>query len=307
MPDFAATRQPLPATSDGMTTVSLPAPSPLTRALPYLALAGSISSFCIGTSFAKRLFPLVGAEGTAAYRVGFAAIILLIINRPWQTPIARPALLATMRYGAVLGLMNLSFYMALRTIPLGLAIAIEFLGPLTVSVLHSHRPAHFAAVGLAAVGLALLLPLHPGHGGLDPVGIGFALGAGLFWGLYIVCGRAVRAVPSRQAVAIGMATAAAIVVPVGIHAQGAVLLSPSLMLMGLVPALLSSSIPYSLEMMALRHIPPNRFGVLMSAEPAVGALAGALMLGERLSAQQVLAVALVVSASIVAVLAADRR
>ena len=281
--------------------------SPFARVLPYLALVGSISSFCFGTSYAKRLFPLVGAEGTVAYRVGFAALILLAFSRPWRTPIARPALIATMRYGAVLGLMNLSFYMALRTIPLGLAIAIEFLGPLTVSVLHSHRPAHFVAVGLAVVGLGLLLPLGGGLHGLDPVGIGFALGAGVCWGLYIVFGRAVRDVPSGQAVAIGMATAALIVVPIGIHAQGAVLLTPGLMLMGLVPALLSSSLPYSLEMVALRHIPPNRFGVLMSAEPAVGALSGALLLGERLLPQQWLAVGLVVSASMVSVLAGDRR
>lgn len=290
-----------------MTTLSLPAPSPLTRALPYLALAGSISSFCIGTSFAKRLFPLVGAEGTAAYRVGFSALILLAVCRPWRTPITRPALLATIRYGAVLGLMNLCFYMAIRTIPLGLAIAIEFLGPLTVSVIHSHRPAHFAAVALAAMGLALLLPITSGHPALDPVGIGFALGAGLFWGLYIIFGQQTRDVPSRQAVAIGMATAAVIVVPIGIHAAGAVLLSPSLMVLGLVPAVLSSSIPYSLELVALKHIPANRFGVLMSVEPAVGALAGALLLGERLWPQQVLAVALVVSASIVSVLAGNRR
>jgi inner membrane transporter RhtA len=116
-----------------------PHASSLARALPYLALAGSILSFCLGTSFAKQLFPHIGAQGTAAYRVGFSALILLVLFRPWRQRVARADLLATARYGAVLGLMNLSFYMALRSIPLGLAIAIEFLGPLTVSLIHSRK------------------------------------------------------------------------------------------------------------------------------------------------------------------------
>jgi len=166
-----------------MITTSSHATSPLTRALPYLALAGSMLSFCIGTSFAKQLFPLIGAEGTTAYRVGFSALILLIVFRPWRQRISRANLLATMRYGAVLGLMNLSFYMALRTIPLGIAIAIEFMGPLSLSLIHARRPAHFVAVGLAAMGLALLLPIRAAQHGLDPVGVGFGLCAGLCWAL----------------------------------------------------------------------------------------------------------------------------
>jgi len=281
--------------------------SPLTRALPYLALLGSILSFCIGTSFAKQLFPQIGAEGTAAYRVGFSALIVLVVFRPWRYPLSRANLLATMRYGAVLGLMNLSFYMALRTIPLGLAIAIEFIGPLTVSLIHARRAMHFVAVGLAAAGLALLLPIHAAHQTLDPVGVGYALGAGVFWGLYIVFGKQTKAMPGGQAVALGMTMAALIVVPIGIHAEGALLLSPSLIVVGLAAAFLSSSIPYSLEIFALKAIPANRFGVLVSIEPAVGALAGGLLLGERLSSQQWLAIVLVVAASVAAVLANERK
>ncbi|WP_242122541.1 DMT family transporter [Sphingobium sp. Sx8-8] len=282
------------------------AASPLQNAIPYLALAGSIISFCVGTSFGKHLFPLVGAPGTVAYRVGFSALILLLLFRPWRRPLARPDLFATMRYGAALGLMNFCFYMALRTIPLGLAIAIEFLGPLTVSLIYSRRPVHFAMVGLAALGLLLLLPLHQTQHALDPAGIGFGLGAGLFWGLYIIFGKRTGHIAGGQAVAVGMMTAALIVVPIGVHEAGGTLLAPALILMGLVTALLSSAIPYSLEMVALKHIPANRFGVLLSVEPAAGALAGALLLGEHLTIVQWLAIGLVVAASAGSVLSADQ-
>ncbi|MEE4453679.1 DMT family transporter [Novosphingobium resinovorum] len=284
-----------------MTTVSSStraAPAPLMQALPYLAVAGSIAAFCVGTSFGKQLFPHVGASGAIAYRVGFSALILLALFRPWRGLPGRADVLATMRYGAALGLMNLSFYLALRTIPLGLAIAIEFLGPLTVSLLHSRRPAHFAMVGMAAAGLLLLLPIRDTAHALDPVGVGFALMAGVCWGLYIVFGKRTTHLPGGQAVALGMTTAAIIVVPVGIHEAGTALLAPSLIAIGLVTAVLSSAIPYSLEMIALKQIPANRFGILMSMEPAVGAVAGAALLGEHLVGLQWLAIALVVAASV---------
>ena len=282
-------------------------PSPLLRAAPYAALACSMLAFCVGTSYGKQLFPIVGATGAIAYRVGFSALILLLIFRPWRTPLTRADLLATMRYGAVLGLMNLSFYLAIRTIPLGLAIAIEFLGPLTVSLLYSRRPGQFAMVAMAAAGLALLLPLHASPHALDPVGVGFALMAGLCWGLYIVFGKKTTHLPGGQAVALGMATAAIVVVPIGVVEAGSALLAPSLILIGLATAVLSSAVPYSLEMIALKQIPANRFGVLMSLEPAVGALAGAVLLGEHLVAVQWLAVALVVAASVGSVLLGDTK
>ncbi len=278
----------------------------LARGLPYLALAGAMLSFCTGASFAKQLFPLVGAQGAVAYRVGFSALILLVIFRPWRAVLSRADLFATMRYGAVLGLMNLTFYMALRTIPLGIAIAIEFLGPLAVALLHSRRPSHFAMVGLAAVGLALLLPPGRVNHALDPVGVGFALCAALCWGLYIIFGKRTGHLPGGQAVAMGMATAALIVVPIGIYHAGPALLSPTLAAVGLVIAILSSAIPYSLEMVALKHIPANRFGVLLSVEPAIGAIAGKLLLAEQLSALQCLAIGLVMAASIGSVLTAEK-
>jgi inner membrane transporter RhtA len=270
-------------------------PHPL---LPYAALILSILSFCGGTSFAKRLFPLVGAEGTTAYRVGFSANILLAVVRPWRFGLARPDAWRIVRYGLALGSMNLCFYMALRTLPLGPTIAIEFLGPLSVSLVHARRPVHVAMAGLAVAGLLLLLPLRVGEQALDPVGILFALGAAAGWACYIIFGKRTGHLPAGQAVAFGMATAALLVVPVGMVAAGAALLTPAWLGLGLVAALLSSAIPYSLEMIALKHIPAQSLGVLLSLEPAVGAVAGVLLLGEALAVAQWGAIAMVVAASI---------
>ncbi len=289
-----------------MTTLSRPAmapASPLFRAVPYLAMVGSMLSFCIGASFAKQIFPAVGAPGAITYRVGFSALILLGTVRPWRHPLSRADLLATMRYGAVLGVMNISFYMSLRTIPLGIAMAIEFLGPLTVSVLHSRRPAHFAILGLAVVGLALLLPLHRTDHAIDPVGVGFALCAGLCWALYIVFGKRTAHLPGGQAVALGLTTAALLTVPIGILTAGSALLSPSLAAVGLGVAILSSAVPYSLEMIALKRLPAYSYGVLVSADPAIAAIVGWLVLAEHLTTQQCIAIGLVVLASIGSVLA----
>lgn len=268
------------------------------RFLPYAALMAAILTFCLGTSFAKSLFPLVGAEGTTAYRVGFAAIILLAVMRPWRTPLHRRDLLRIIPYGVALGTMNLCFYLSLRTTPLGLAIAVEFLGPLTVSLLHSRRPIQFGMVGVAVAGLLLLLPWRASDHALDPVGILFALAAALCWALYIMLGKRTAHLPSGQTVALGMVSAAIVVVPIGIYQAGVVLLTPGWIVMGLAAALLSSAIPYSLEMVALKSIPASSLGVLLSIEPAVGAIIGATVLGEVLTSVQWFAVALVVGASI---------
>lgn len=268
------------------------------RLLPYAALAASITTFCVGTSFAKRLFPLVGAEGTSAYRVGFSAIVLLVVVRPWRFGLTRADAARIVRYGVALGSMNLCFYMALRTLPLGPTIAIEFLGPLAVSLFHARRAVHVAMAALAVAGLALLLPLRVGMQALDPVGILFALGAATGWGCYLVFGKRAGHLPAGQAVAFGMATAALMVVPIGIYHAGALLLTPAWLGLGLIAALLSSAIPFSLEIVALKHIPAHTLGVLLSLEPAVGALAGVLLLGETLTPAQWAAIAMVMAASI---------
>lgn len=271
--------------------------APLKSLTPYAALFAAIVTLCVGTSFAKQLFPLVGAQGTTAYRVGFSALLLLAVWRPWRHPLSRADLTAVALYGAVMGLMNLSFYMALRTIPLGLAIAIEFTGPLALALIHSRRLIHFVWIGLAAAGLLLLLPLKPGAGALDPVGVGFAATAAVLWALYIVLGKRTGHMHAGRTVALGMSTAALIVAPIGLASAGAELFHPRVLMLGLVVAVLSSAIPYSLEMVALKGIPKRSFGVMLSAEPAVGALAGLLMLGERLAPLQWLAIGCIIAAS----------
>ena len=268
------------------------------RLLPYAALFGAIVTLCVGTSFAKSLFPLIGAQGVSAYRVGFAALILLLVWRPWRHPITRADLGRLAIYGAVMGLLNLCFYMALRTIPLGLAIAIEFVGPLVLAVASSRKPIHFVWIGLAVLGLGLLLPINPGATRLDPVGVGFACAAAVMWALYIVLGKRTGHLHAGRTVALGMTVAALIVAPVGIVSAGAALLDPKVAALGLVVAVLSSAIPYSLEMIALREIPKRSFGVLLSAEPAVGALAALVILHERLAPTQWLAIAAIVAASV---------
>ena len=287
-------------------SMTLPHPalsSPAARALmPYVALLIGMVSLAVGTSFAKSLFPVVGAEGTSALRVGLSALILVAIWRPWRFRLGRANARAVLLYGAVLGLMNLSFYMALKTIPLGLAIAIEFAGPLTLALLHSRRLIHFVWVGCAVAGLLMLLPVWSGVHALDPVGVAFAAAAGVFWALYIVFGKRLGHMHAGQSVALGMSTAALIILPFGVHAAGAALLAPPVLIAGLFVAVASSALPYSLEMIALRHIPKRTFGVLLSAEPAVGAVAGLFLLHEQLGGLQWLAIVAIVVASVGAVL-----
>jgi len=266
--------------------------------LPYATLCAAIITLCIGTSFAKSLFPLVGAQGVSAYRVGFSALILLAVWRPWNHPLSRADLGRIAMYGAVMGLMNLFFYMALRTIPLGVAIAIEFVGPLAVAVASSRKLIHFVWIGLAVLGLALLLPIDPGAKPLDPVGVGFACIAAVMWGLYIILGKRTGHLHAGRSVALGMTTAALIVAPIGIVSAGAALFQPKLIVLGLLVAVLSSAIPYSLEMIALRAIPKRSFGVMLSLEPAAGALAGLIILREHLVMTQWLAIAAIVGASV---------
>lgn len=274
----------------------MPAARPLL--LPYAALIGAIVTLCVGTSLAKGLFPVVGAQGTSAYRVGFAALILVLVWRPWRHPISRADLGRVALYGAVMGLLNLSFYMAIRTVPLGVAVAIEFIGPLAVSVASSRKLIHFVWIGLAVLGLAMLLPIDPGAKPLDPVGVGFACVAAVMWALYIILGKRTGHLHAGRSVALGMAAAALIVVPIGVASAGTALFQPRLIALGLVAAVMSSAIPYSLEMIALRAIPKRSFGVMLSLEPAMGALAGLVILREHLALTQWLAIAAIVAASV---------
>jgi inner membrane transporter RhtA len=238
----------------------------------------------------------VGVEGMTALRIGRSAGLLLAFWRPWRTPVARRDLGNLVIYGAMLGGMNLCIYHAFGRIPIGIATAIETTGPLAVVLAASRRALDVAWVALALAGLALLLPFASDRP-LDPVGLLFAFGAALSWALYIVFGKRVSTLASGQAVSLGMLVAALFAVPIGIVHAGAAMLVPTTLLAGLGVAVLSSAVPYSLEMAALRRMPRHVFGILVSATPAVGAACGALVLGERLGALQWVAIACVIGAS----------
>lgn len=267
-----------------------------TVAWPLGCLLVSLLSQYIGAASAKGLFPQVGAEGGTALRVSMAAVILMAVWRPWRTWPGRRALPDLIAYGAMLGLMNLCIYQAMARIPIGVAIAIEVTGPLAVALFGSRRPRDGLWVGLAVVGLLPLLPIR-GATGLDPAGVMWAAAAAACWALYIVFGKRASALPGGQAAAWGMLVAATFTLPLGVAHAGAALLAPGVLWAGLAVALLSSAAPYSLEMVALRRLPSHVFGLVVSASPAVAALVGFFMLGERLSPLQWGAIACVVGAS----------
>lgn len=287
-------------------TSPLPLPAPTAALLPPLALLASQISVNLGAAVAKTLFPVVGVEGMTAYRVGFAALLLIAVARPWRHRLSWQQGRNLLLYGAVLGLMNLMIYRAFARIPIGVAVAIEVTGPLTVVLLASRRASDFAWCALAAFGLYLLIPLG-GVDRLDPGGVAYAFGAALCWALYIVFGKRTAGLDGGQAVAWGLLVAALITVPIGVAHAGAALLAPGLMATGLVIAVLSSALPYSLEIFALRRLPHGVFGMLASASPAVSALAALVVLGERLNHLQWIAIGCIVFASASCAYAAHKR
>ncbi|KQR35997.1 DMT family transporter [Deinococcus sp. Leaf326] len=273
-------------------------PSPRLSLPPLPSLVLAMLSIQGGAAFAKSLFPALGPAGTTALRVGLAAALLFAVFRPSLRSLTRADWAAIVPYGAALGLMNLTFYASLKYLPLGLAVTFEFVGPLVLSLVLSRRALDFVWVALAALGIVLIAP-HGGEGSLSLPGVALALGAGALWAGYIVVGGAVaRRVPGTTGVVAGMIVAAAVALPFGAVQGGQGLLAhPQLLLAGLAVAVLSSALPYTLEMRALRTIPTRVFGVLMSLEPALAALSGLLFLGERLTSLQVAALLCVVVAS----------
>ena len=268
------------------------------NALPLLAVLGSVTALGIGTSFAKQLFPQVGSLGTTALRVGFSAMLLLALWRPWRWPLSRTDAWSLLRYGVALGFMNLLFYMSLRTIPFGLAVAIEFSGPLAVSMFSSRRPIDFVWLTLAVFGLGLLLPIGHEVSSLDLEGVLFAMAAAVCWGAYIVFGKRVGHLHAGHSVALGLTVAALTVVPFGVWSAGSALLEPRILLFGLGVAAISSALPISLEMVALKRLPQESFGIMTSMEPAVAALLGLLILDEHLSGLQWMAIACTMLAAV---------
>lgn len=257
---------------------------------------GALLSMNFGAGLAKQLFPVIGAYGITSLRITLAAVILCLVIRPWQRTghgQFRPALLG---YGAVLGLMNLFFYQAIARIPIGIAIGIEVIGPLAVVVAGSRSRRDFLWLAAAGAGLLLLLPIRAGND-LDPVGVAFACAAAACWAGYILFGKRVSGTLGRDAVAWGMVIAAAITLPFGLATTGLQLFTPWALAVGMGIAILSSVLPYTLEMAALRRLPAHVFGILLSASPAVGALVGYAVLGERLTAVQGFAIFCIIFAA----------
>ncbi|MGP5284489.1 threonine/homoserine exporter RhtA [Pseudomonas helleri] len=270
--------------------------------LPVGLLLIAMASIQSGASLAKSMFSIVGAQGTTTLRLIFASIIMLLILRPWRAKLTAKSLKTVIVYGIALGGMNLLFYMSLRTVPLGIAVALEFTGPLAVAIFSSRKAIDFVWIGLAITGLLLLIPLGEGAQGIDLVGTAYALGAGVCWALYILFGQKAGADNGVQTAALGVIIAALFIAPVGIVHAGSALLTPALIPIALAVALLSTALPYTLEMIALTRMPTRTFGTLMSIEPAFGALSGLLFLHEVLSVTQWIAILCIIMASVGATL-----
>jgi inner membrane transporter RhtA len=248
----------------------------------------------IGAAFAVTLFDELGPAGTVFLRLAFATVVLWAIWRPRLR--AAGDLRLAGAFGVALGLMNWSFYESISRIPLGVAVTIEFAGPLLVAVIGSRRPLDLVWIALAAAGIVLLV--NPGAGSLDPLGIALAVAAGACWMAYIYLSKRVGAAyPGGSGLAIAMAVGALIVLPAGVLQAGAAIAHPNLLGAAFLVAIASSVLPYSLELVALRRLPESVFGVLMSLDPAVAAVAGFLVLGQDVIARDVLGIAMVVVAS----------
>ncbi len=269
---------------------------------PVLVLGGVVS-VQLGAALAKQLFPTLGAAGTVTLRLVAGAALLWLVVRPTRRVLAGLDPRLTLAFGAVLATMNLSFYLALARIPLGVAVALEFVGPLAVALAGARRLRELAAAALAAVAVLLLTGGAGlvGESRLDPVGIGFALVAGVCWAAYILLSRRVgAATPGLAGLAAAATVAGILLLPVGALTAGTRLLEPHALALGAAIGLLSAAVPYALELVALRSLRAATFAVLMSLEPAVGALAGFVVLRELLTVTEVAGVLLVCVASVTA-------
>ncbi|MGP3633465.1 EamA family transporter [Streptomyces sp. 24-1644] len=265
-----------------------------------LVVAGGLS-VQFGAAVAALLMPRAGALGVVTLRLVAAAVVLLLVCRPRLRGHSRADWGTVLAFGAAMGGMNILFYQALERIPLGVAVTLEVLGPLALSVIVSRRLVNLVWAALAVAGV-FLLGGGGGLGGLDPVGAACALGAGVLWAVYIVfSARTGRRFPQADGLALAMVVAALLSLPLGVLDAGSKLLVPSTIALGAAVALLSSVLPYTLELIALRRLPASTFAVLMSLEPAIAAAAGFLILDQALSGTDALAIALVIGASMGAV------
>jgi inner membrane transporter RhtA len=273
---------------------------------PIGLLLIAMASIQTGASLAKSLFPIVGAQGTTTLRLVFASVILLLALRPWRARFTAKSLRTIFIYGIALGGMNFLFYMSLRSVPLGIAVALEFTGPLAVALYSSRKAIDFVWIALAATGLLLLIPMGETSANLDLTGVAYALGAGVCWAAYILFGQKAGEDNGIQTAALGVLIAAIFIAPIGMVHAGTALLDIALIPTAIGVAILSTALPYSLEMVALTRMPARTFGTLASIEPVFGALSGMLFLHEDLSLLQWLAIAAIILASAGATLTSQR-
>jgi len=272
---------------------------------PVSAVLLAIISVQCGAAIAKTLFPAIGAAGTASIRIGVSALILLLAYRPNLKEITLAQWKIVAPYGLSLGAMNLIFYLAIERIPIGLAVTLEFIGPLLVAIIGSRRLIDYCWVLLAAAGIVLIAPWS--NDKIDPLGVLFALVAGGLWAAYIVLGGKIsKIMKDGDAVTTGMLFAAILILPFGFYENGLANLTPKLFGMGIALALLSSAIPFTLEMKALGQLPPRTFSILMSLEPAAASICAFIFLQEKLNFYEIAAVVCVIAASAGSTLTAKR-
>ena len=263
---------------------------------PPLLVFLSIISVQLGAAFAKSLFQAVGSGGIVFLRVGFAAIALLLMWRPQLRQYTRANYALIVLFGLTIAVMNAAFYAAIARIPLGIAVTLEFVGPLGIAVAASRSRRDLLWAGLAISGVALLAPI--GNANIDPLGVGLALLAGGGWAAYILLNvRIGRAFTGGAGLALSMSVAALVLIPLGVGSGRGMLLNPKVLLVGVGVAVLSTIIPFSLELEALRRLPARVFGVLMSLEPAVAALIGFVVLRETIGLRALVALILIIVAS----------
>lgn len=265
--------------------------------MPVAVILIAMMSIQSGASLAKSLFPLVGAPGVTALRIALGTMILVVVFKPWRLRFKKEQRLPLLFYGLALGGMNYMFYLSIQTIPLGIAVALEFTGPLAVALFSSRRPVDFIWVVLAVLGLWFLLPLGQSVSQIDLTGAALALGAGACWAVYILTGQRAGEEHGPATVALGSLIAAVIFVPIGMAQATDSIWQWSILPVGLAVAILSTALPYSLEMIALTRLPTRIFGTLMSMEPALAAISGMIFLGETLTLVQTLALCSIIAAS----------
>lgn len=265
--------------------------------MPVAVILIAMMSIQSGASLAKSLFPLIGAPGVTALRIALGTLILVVVFKPWRLRFKKEQRLPLLFYGLALGGMNYMFYLSIQTIPLGIAVALEFTGPLAVALFSSRRPVDFIWVILAVLGLWFLLPLGQSVSQIDLTGAALALGAGACWAVYILTGQRAGEEHGPATVALGSLIAAVIFVPIGMAQATDSIWQWSILPVGLAVAILSTALPYSLEMIALTRLPTRIFGTLMIMEPALAAISGMMFLGETLTLVQTLALCSIIAAS----------